>query len=236
VGKLSVGKLNKDQVIASERSERSNPASKFVRLLRPLGLAMTCCLIVILFVPVLAEAKVSKEFRALFEETFVPATPDEGFVTAQAELQIDKVKTFVVIEKDNIIPAGRAFYMFTAQEYEYRGAVVDGEQVKTRHGKIYTFLPKGAIMALVSDVYSGRHIYLKLLSLRSIPSTLHPKMEETRAAVMLGFKFDKSILKNEEMDKVRSAIDGWVKPFKTYTEAFTYSEKIKIPSEVIPPK
>ena len=183
-----------------------------------------------------AEAKVSKEFRTLFEETFTPATPDEGFVTAQADLKMDKVKTFVVIERDNIIPAGRAFYMFTPQEYEYRGAVVDGDRVKTRHGKIYTFLPKGAIMALVSDVYSGRHIYLKLLSLRSIPSSLHPKMDETRAAVMLGFKFDKSVLKNEEMDKIRSVIDGWIKPFKTYTEAFTYSEKIKVPLAVIPPK
>jgi len=201
-----------------------------------LGSSLVIIVVLLLGVSAVAEAKVSKQFRALFEETFVPATPDEGFVTAQADLKMDKVKTFIVIEKEGVIPAGRAFYMFTPQEYEYRGAVVDGDRVKTRHGKIYTFLPKGAIMALVSDVYSGRHIYLKMLSLRSIPSSLHPKMEETRAAVMLGFKFDKSVLKNDDIDTVRSTIDGWVKPFKTYTEAFTYSEKIKIPPKTILPE
>lgn len=181
--------------------------------------------IAIAFFSLSAEAGVSKQFKESFVAKFTPAVHHKGLDTAASNLEKEKLRAFVVVEKDNVIPAERAFYVVSPSEYDYRGALVDGDKIKTRYGKFYTYLPKGTVMAIAGVEYSGDRIYLKLISIKNIPSTLFPEKKATRVTVMLGFKFDKQTLKDANMDQVFSTIEAWVKPFQTLEEAINYSEK-----------
>jgi hypothetical protein len=179
-----------------------------------------------------ASAKISKKVRTDFEATFTPAVPHKGLETAAEPLDIDKLRTFVVVKKGNRIPASRAFYFIAPGEYDYRGAIVDGERIKTRRGEIYTRLQKGLIMAVAGIVYSGRHIYIKLISLKMVRSAQYPKEKPTRVTCMLGFKFNKATLANDDMVKIFSAVDEWIEPFQQYREALKFSETI-IPKPIV---
>lgn len=175
------------------------------------------------FMSVITEAKVLNDVRNAFEAKFVPAIKHRALETAAEELEMAKLKSFVVVEKDGIIPAERAYYLIGPGEYDYRGATIEGDTVKTRRGRIYTHLSRGTVMAVVGVVYLGRHIYLKLLSLSKIKSDSRPELKPTCVTVMLGFKFDEAVLQNAEMDKIFSIIESWVRPFSTYQEALNYS-------------
>jgi hypothetical protein len=191
---------------------------------------MKRCIGAVLFVVVLlfsfqVDAKISRELEEAVENTYTPSLPQDGLISAQAGLDSEKLRTIVVVEKGGIIPAERAFYFITPQNYDYRGAVIDGESVKTRNGRPYMYLPQGAVMAVADVVRSGRTIYLKLISLRAMQSSTRPKKKATRVTVMLGFKFDKSVYDNNEVIKVLSKIKEWVTPFSNVNDAVAYSEK-----------
>lgn len=188
----------------------------------------------IFLIPNVSFARVSKEIKGVVENVYQPAVFHLGLETAQEPLEPDLLKTFVVVEKNNLIPADRAFYMITPQNYEYRGAVVDGEVVKTRMGKPYMYLPKGTIMTVVDDIFSGRTVYLKLLSIQKMKSPMYPKKKPTRVSVMLGFKFDKTTAEFSDAGPVIARIKEWVKPFKTYSGAVKYSQGISVPVEEKP--
>lgn len=67
-----------------------------------------------------AHAKVSKQFKQAFEAQFTPAIYHRGLETAAETLEMDKLRTFVVVEKGGLIPADRAYYFISPSEYDYR--------------------------------------------------------------------------------------------------------------------
>jgi hypothetical protein len=182
-------------------------------------------MLVVLFMFFPAEARISKELKEAFFARFTPAEPHKGLETGAANLEKEKLKTFVVVERDNVIPAERAFYLISPGEYDYRGALVNGERVETRYGQVYTYLPKGTVMAVAGVEYSGDKIYLKLISIKKVQSPLFPKKEPTRVTVMLGFKFPKDVIAARDMERIFGEVEGWVKPFPTIEDAVRYSEK-----------
>lgn len=186
-------------------------------------------LLLVVFFPFMVQAKIAKEIKESVQAAYTPSLPQDGLITAQAGLERDKLRTFIVVEKGNVIPAERAFYLITPQNYEYRGAVVKGETVKTRHGKPYIYLPRGTTMAVAEDIFSGKTIYLKLISLKKMKSPTKPKKKPTRVTVMLGFRFDKATLEGGDATAVLAKMREWVKPFQTFEEAMKYSESIFLP-------
>lgn len=176
-----------------------------------------------------ASAKISKEIKDAVLVKYVPAVSHPGLDSAQQPLEPEKLRTAVVVMKGDVIPAERAFYLITPQNYDYRGAIVEGEKVKTRAGKPYIYIPRGTVMVVADDVFSGKTIYLKLLSIKKITSPINPKKKPTRVTVMLGFKFDKSILESGDASQVLATIDEWVKPFNDIEEAMKYGDTIAPP-------
>ena len=179
------------------------------------------CVVAIMILPSIAFAGVPKDVRGMFEQVFVPAIPHQGLVNAQYPLEMDKIKTFIVVEKGGLIPANRATFLFTPQDYDYRGAriEVDGK-VKTRAGWVYTYLYKGLIMAVAGVVYSGDHIYIKLISLKDVVLEKYPEKKATKVTVMLGFKFTK---KSSQKYKSRGNVPRSRKMDQTFS--YTYRSR-----------
>lgn len=207
-----------------------NRDSWFVTRISYIGLLIIISLVLL---PFPLDAKISDTFKEVFEARFTPAIPNQGLITAAVPPEMDKFRTFVVVKMGGVIAAERAFYFIGPGDYDYRGDVVDGSRIKTRKGKIYTRLERGTIMAVAGVVYSGRHVYLKLLSLEKIKSMYDPDLKPTRVTCMLGFKFSKEELKDDQMDKVFQTIQEWVEPFQTLQDAIKYSKEITngIPSK-----
>lgn len=182
-----------------------------------------------------AYAKISKEIKAAIAERYTPSLPQEGLYNAQKGLERDKLRNFVVVEKGDVIPAERAFYLITPQKYDYRGAVIDGDRVKTRLGKPYIYIPRGTPMVIAANVFSGRTIYLKLLSIKKLKSPINPKKKPTRVTVMLGFKIDKTTLASNDLQKIFAKIDEWVRPFTSLQETMKYADSISVPPPLEPP-
>lgn len=187
---------------------------------------MVTVVLIILF-PLIAHAKFSKEFKKAFEETFVPAIPHKGLETAASPIETDKLRTFVVVEKDKLIPAERAFYLIEPGDYDYISAIVEEDgRLKKRRGDVYTYLLRGAVMAVAGVRIFGNTAYIKLLSVDKVDSIIYPKKRPTRVAVMLGFKFGKAEMKGGDVSAMIRRMEEWVKPFATYSKAIAYSTKI----------
>jgi len=185
-------------------------------------------ILILMLIPAVSNASFSKEFKRSFENTFRPAVYHKGLETAAYPLDISKINTFVVIEQDKIIPANRAFYFLFPSDYDYIGAVIDTEknELIRRRKDIYTYLPKGTIMGVTSVEYSGRTVYLKLISLQEIGSTNNPGEQATKVTVMLGFKFNKETIKGVDAEPAIQMIKKWLVPFANYSEAANYANKI----------
>jgi len=183
-------------------------------------------IVIFLLIPVIAHAKISKQIRAEFEKVYTPSLPQPGLVTAAEPLDMDDLRGFVVVEQNRVLPAERGFYVISPGKYDYRGAVIDGDTIKTRRGKIYTHVPRGIVMAIAGVVYSGRHIYVKLISMGKILSDRNPRLKPTKVTLMLGIKFDKKTLEANDIHKIISSFEKWIKPFPKYSNAYVYSESI----------
>lgn len=190
---------------------------------------ITVLLLALLLSSSVAEAKISKEFKDAFEKVFTPAVPHKGLITAASPLELSKLRTYVVVEVGGVLTASRAFYMISPGEYDYRGNVIKGDSVKTRGGEVYAYLPKGTVMAVAGDVYSGRNVYVKLISLEKINSIKHPQKHSTKVTMMIGFKFDKATLAGSDLSTILPVIEQWIKPFSTLEEAKAYSQKMLAP-------
>ncbi len=168
--------------------------------------------------------------------TYPPAVAHKALKTAYAEPDPAKLRGFVVVEKGGV-PAERARYFISFQEYDYRGVVVDLSKegaVSTRRGKIYTYLKRGDVMAVAGVESFGRTIYLKLISAGVyVPGERSGDKHFSRVTVMLGFEFPKEVFKADDADAVIQAMGEWLKPFPNADAAEAYAKGIRAAPAVV---
>ena len=168
--------------------------------------------------------------------TYPPAVAHKALKSAHAEPDPAKLRGFVVVEKGGV-PAERARYFISFQEYDYRGVVVDLSKegaVSTRRGKIYTYLKRGDVMAVAGVESFGRTIYLKLISAGVyVPGERSGDKHFSRVTVMLGFEFPKEVFKADDADAVIQAMGEWLKPFPNADAAEAYAKGIRAAPAVV---
>lgn len=175
----------------------------------------------------LAHAKVTTTVRDRIAQSYPPAIMHGGLETAQEPLEPEKLRGFVVLEKDGV-PAEKAYWFVSNQEYEYRPVVVSGDQLETRRGKIYTFLHRGQILVVAGIEYSGNTVYLKLISPETVarsPKEPHP----SRVTLMLGFKLPENVAAADADAAIRT-IEAWLRPFADRPSAERYAIEIVSPT------
>lgn len=178
--------------------------------------------------PLPLHAKITAPVREQLEARFPPAVAHAGLLTAQEPLDPAKLRGFVVLEKDGI-PAGRAFWFITSQEYDYVPVVIEGDSLSVRRGKAYTFLQRGQVMAIAGVEWSGNTVYFRLLSPDHVVRATKLERHPSRVAVMLGFKLPKATMEGEA-DTVRQTIEPWLKPFPDRASAEAYATRYTQPT------
>ncbi len=188
-----------------------------MRFLGVLCLMMLCC-----WSPVL-HAGVPEPVRAAVDAQYAPAQWHRGLDNAQDAIDPDKIRTYVTLVEGGL-PAAKAEWFVTNQDYEYRPVVVDTAKrsFKSRRGKVYTHLERGLVMVVAATAYSGNTIYLKLLSadVYRKGGEKHP----SRVGIMLGFKFSAAQLRNT--DAVISEMMRWVRPFRDFQGASEFAQQL----------
>lgn len=181
-----------------------------------------------LILPLSLHAKVAKPVREQLEARFPPAVAHAGLLAAQEPLDPAKLRGFVVLEKDGI-PAGRAFWFISNQEYDYLPVVIAGDTLSVRRGTAYTFLQRGQVMAIAGVEWSGNTVYIKLLSRDHVMRTTQRERHPSRVAVMLGFKLPKATMEGDA-DTVQQTIETWLKPFPDRASAEAYATQYARPT------
>lgn len=179
---------------------------------------------VVLFLPAVGVAKIGTSVREQVVARFPPAATHRGLMTAQSPLEPEKLRGFVVIEKGGI-PAEKAFWFVTNQDYEYRPVVIEDETIATRRGTTYTYLQPGQVMAITALEFSGNAVYLKLLSIAPVAREGAREKHPSRVATMLGFKFPKAVAASDA-DAVLNTIASWCKPFPDRAGAEAYAAQV----------
>ncbi|MBI2346114.1 MAG: hypothetical protein HYV03_04370 [Deltaproteobacteria bacterium] len=168
-----------------------------------------------------AHARFAKTVRAELVARFVPAMMHRGLLTAQEPLEHGKLRGFVVIERDGL-PADKAYWFITNQEYSYRPVIIADDTITTRGGLAYMFLKRGQVMAVTGIEYSGQTVYLKLLSPEPVVPPGRRERFPSRVATMVGFKFPKAVADGDPA-AVLATIESWVKPFPDRAGAEAYA-------------
>lgn len=171
-------------------------------------------------------AGISKNVQMEIEKYFPAANKSKALTTALYDLDPSTLNGYVVLEKGGIA-AERARYFIDWGDYEYRGVVVnlakDGE-VTTRRGKVYTFLQRGDVLAVVETIFFSDKVYLKLITPDVyVPENRKNDEHHSRVTVMLGFKLPKEIIKGDDPQKIIDMISAWVRPFKDAGTAQSYA-------------
>lgn len=180
-----------------------------------------------LMLPASLHAKVAQSVRDQIATRFPPAIAHRGLESAQAPIEPQKLRGFVVLERDGL-PAEKAYWFITNQDYEYRPAIIDGEMLTTRRGSTYTYLKRGQVMAIAGIEYSGNTVYFKLLSVESVARAAKEEKHSSRVATMLGFKLTKTLAAGAA-DPVLQLIEGWLKPFPDRASAEAYAAQLALP-------
>lgn len=169
-----------------------------------------------------AWAKVSDPVRKAVAAEYLAAVEHPGLHSAQEPLEPGHLRGFVTLIQGGI-PAAKADWFVTNQDYEYRPVVVDvaTNTLRSRRGKIYTFLDTGQVMLIAGLQYSGNTVYLQLLSVEPFTPTAREERHPSRVGVMLGFKLPKAMLAGDGAE-VLQALQAWVRPFpdRAGAEAF----------------
>ena len=197
--------------------------------MRPLiAFSMVLAFCLLLVMP--AQAKFPPKIKEAVFDAYPPAEPHRALETAYEQPDPSKMKGFVVLEQGGI-PAEQARFFISWQEYDYRGVVIHLEKddkMTTRRGAPYTYLKRGDVMAVAGIKYFHRTVYLKLLSSDIyMPETKRKEKRHSRVTVMLGFRFPKKIMKEDNAKEVISAIEKWLRPFPNVKEAKAYAKEIK---------
>ncbi len=183
-----------------------------------------------LLAPAAAGAGNPKKIAEAFRENYPPAEWHKGLESAYDQVDPSKLRGFVVIQKGGI-PAERARFFISWDDYDYRGANVhlgDGDRVTTRRGSPYTYLQRGDVMAVAELKEFGRTYYLKLITPDVyIPMERMLDKRHSRITVMLGFELPKEIEKADDAEKAMELVSAWAKPFSTLEEAQRYAQGLQ---------
>lgn len=181
-----------------------------------------------------AHAKIPPKIMAAVVGTYPPAEDHPGLQSAHEEPIAGKLHGYVVVEQGGI-PAERARFLISWEQYDYRGAVVDlrkGGLVETRRGEIYTYLQRGDVMAVAGIKEFAGTIYLKLLSADVYtPENRRSEKRHSRVTVMLGFRLPKEVLAGDDAEWVLGKMKEWLKPFQDVDAAKAYAAKLTKPAE-----
>ena len=162
---------------------------------------------------------------------YPPAIEHRGLKNAYYEPESSKLKGYVVIEKGGI-PAERARYFISFEEYDYRGVVVDlskDDRISTRRGPVYAYLQRGDVMAVVDVTSLGRTVYFKLMSADIyVPDERRSDKHFSRVTVMLGFKFPKEVFKADDSKYVIEKLGEWIRPFTGLDAAEAYANGLRL--------
>lgn len=184
----------------------------------------------ILLFAVAAEAKIPDTIEHAVMSAYPPALPNRGLSTAYVEPKPDDMRGYVVVEQGGI-PAERARWFISWQEYDYRGVVIDVDEkgeLTTRRGKPYCYLQRGDVLAVAGIKNFHRTIYLKLLSADVyVPARKKHDKRHSRVTVMLGFDFPKKVLEASDPKPILAEMAKWVKPFASREEAEAYARSIR---------
>lgn len=178
-----------------------------------------------------AEAKLPPKIAEAIESAYPPAEPHRGLDSAYVQPEPAKLKGAAVVMKGGV-PAERARFFISWDEYDYRGVAVDlrrgKEEVTTRRGAPYAYLKPGDVMLVAGIKELGGTVYLKLLSAEVyVPENRRSEKRHSRVAVMLGFTLPKAILADDDAPAALAAIGEWLKPFPNCDEAKAYAMKIR---------
>lgn len=175
-----------------------------------------------------AWAKFNPDLSAAVEGQYSPAVPHDGLKSAQQPLDAAKLRGFVVLMEGGI-PAEKAYWFVTNQDYEYRPMVVDvaNGRMKTRRGTVFTYLDRGQVMLVAGVSYVGNTVYLKLLSPDVYRATAKDDKHPSRVAVMLGLKFGSAQLKAGDTQPILAALEQWAKPFPDRARADAFAAQLR---------
>lgn len=174
-------------------------------------------------------AKIPEDVMKAVEGAYPPGIEHPGLFSAHQDLDLSKMHGFVVLQKGGI-PAERAHFYLSWEEYDYRGVVVHLDKdsdVTTRRGEIYAYLQPGDVMAVAGIKEYGNTIYLKLITTDVyVPMERELDKHHSRVTVMLGFDFPKEMLA-QGPEAVLAAMSEWVKPFANVDEAMKFAKGLQ---------
>lgn len=177
-----------------------------------------------------ANAGMPPKIEQAVDSAYLPAVFHEALEYAYDEPNPSKMRGYAVVERGGIA-AARARFFISWQEYDYRGVVIhldENEKMTTRQGGVYAYLQPGDVMAVTGIKYFNRTVYLKLMSADVyVPENRKPSGRFSRVTVMLGFKFPKGVIRNDDADAVLAAMRLWLRPFTSEAEAKAYAEDLK---------
>jgi len=178
-----------------------------------------------------AHAKMPPKIGQALSSAYPPAVHHKALDSAYYPIEIGKLRGYCVVMRGGV-PAEQARYYISWDDYDYRGVEIifntGEEEIKTRYGRPYTYLQPGDVMAVVDMKKFGKTIYLKLISadIYSAPG-MESEKRHSRVTVMLGFKFPKDVISNDDAMFVLQKMGEWLKPFSNADEAKAFAASIK---------
>lgn len=174
-----------------------------------------------------AYAGISENIKNAISHAYVAAEQHRGLETAQEPIDAGKLRDYVVLAQGGIA-AEKARWYVTNQEYDYRPVVLDikNNKIKTRRGKIYTFLDAGEVMILAGVKYSGNTVYLRLLSAEVYENNIKEK-HPSRVGVLVGLKFPNNLLNSENAEPVLTKLNELLPSFRNLALANSYAKSLK---------
>ncbi|MBI4239031.1 MAG: hypothetical protein HY696_11550 [Deltaproteobacteria bacterium] len=193
-----------------------------------ISLSLIVALLASLLCSPLAFAKFSPDLSTAIENQYTPAVAHKGLLSAQQPLEAAKLRGFVVLLQGGI-PAEKAYWYVTNQDYEYRPMVVDVAtgRMKTRRGTVFTYLDRGQVMLIAGVSYVGNTVYLKLLSPEVYRPTAKNERHPSRVATMLGVKFPAAQLKAGDAPSLLATLEQWAKPFPDRATAEAFATQLR---------
>jgi len=173
-----------------------------------------------------ALAKGSSHILEEFQSLFKPAEVHRGLENPYEALDLAKVKSYAVVLKGGI-PAERGAFYIGWEDYDYRGATIEGDEIKTRRGSIYTFLKPGDVMAVADVDHLGRTLYFKLISPDVyVPESRQQEKRHSRVTVLVGIKLPKDVAKEDNVQKALEIVFEWFKPFADINDAKAFGGEL----------
>ena len=184
----------------------------------------------LLLLPAVALAGMPPKVERALRDSFPPAEWHHGLETAAEQIDPGKLRGYVVVLRGGI-PAERARFFITWEDYDYRGVTIHadkGDEITTRRGAPYTYLQPGTVMAVADLSDFNTTAYLKLISPEVyVPDERALEKHHSRVTVMLGVKLPKDLLKADDEQAVLAKLDEWLKPFKSLDEAKAFATQLR---------